>query len=143
MFRYETLYLRMESKGIEIKFSEVLKKLRKRESINQFDLATNVKLDRSAIANYERGHRLPSVEVLVEISNFFGVSLDYLILGNLKNKLSKDSNNLLDQELMAENVALMDNQMNLQDEMNAVKNENEVLKEYLEAQKRYLKLLDK
>lgn len=143
MFRIETNGLSMESRDMEIRFSEVLKKLRKRESINQVDLAENVRLDRSAIANYERGHRLPSIEVLIEIADFFCVSLDYLILGNSKNKLSNESNNLIDQELMAENVALMENQMKLEDDMKTIKEENEVLKGYLKAQKKYIAMIEK
>ena len=132
----------MDSTGIEIKFGEVLKKLRKHQAINQVDLAANVELDRSAIANYERGHRLPSIEVLVDIAEFFGVSLDYLILGHSKDRLSKDSNNFINQELMAENVALMENLMMFQDSYATLQAEVKVLNGYIEAQKAYFKLLE-
>lgn len=99
-------------------------------------------MDRSAIANYERGHRLPSIEVLVEIGAFFEVSLDYLILGSSKERLTKNSNSLINQELMAENVTLMENLMKYQDRYEELQKENEVLKGYIDAQKAYLKLIE-
>ena len=62
-------------------FSENLKRLRKLERLTQRDISEILKTDRSAIANYERGARVPPLEVLVSIAEHFNVSLDYLILG--------------------------------------------------------------
>ena len=76
-------------------FSENLKRLRKLEKLTQRDISNILDTDRSAIANYERGARVPPIEVLVSIANHFNVSLDYLIcrefcrlLNRLTEKLS-------------------------------------------------------
>lgn len=36
-------------------------------------------LSKNMIALYERGEKTPSVEALVRIADFFGVSVDYLL----------------------------------------------------------------
>jgi transcriptional regulator with XRE-family HTH domain len=124
----------------EISFSKNLKKLRQRDAINQNELASRVQLDRSAIANYERGHRLPSLEVLTEIALSFNVSLDYLIFGKMGKQ--KAGNSLLNKELMAENVSLMQENMDLAKNIDKLMGEIGILKTYIEAQKNYLKLID-
>ena len=62
-------------------FSEKLKKLRKEKKITQEKLASIIGVERSSIGKYESTNVMPSIDVLNRISNFFGVSVDYL-LGN-------------------------------------------------------------
>lgn len=40
-------------------------------------------MSHSAIGMYEQGRREPSIDILIALSNEFGVTLDYLITGNL------------------------------------------------------------
>lgn len=58
-----------------------LKALRKNLKLTQKDLSKILNLDPSSISKYESGAATPSPDVLVKISNFFGVTTDYL-LGN-------------------------------------------------------------
>lgn len=60
-------------------FSENIRKLRKKNSILQKDLSTQIGVTRQAIAAYESGIREPSFDVLIKIADFFGVSVDYLL----------------------------------------------------------------
>lgn len=57
----------------------MLKDLREEQRISQANLAKNLKLNQSTIAKYETGEREPSLEILVEIAEFFKVSTDYLL----------------------------------------------------------------
>ena len=45
------------------------------------ELAKELHVGPSAIGMYEQGRRIPSVEMLVQMADLFGVSLDYLITG--------------------------------------------------------------
>lgn len=56
-----------------------LKELRKVYGVNQDDLATFVGVSRTNVANYERGFNLPSIDILMKIADYFGVSVDFLL----------------------------------------------------------------
>ena len=58
-----------------------IRQLRIQRGYTQEMLATELNIDRSLISHIEVGKRGCSVEVLVRLSNFFGVSLDLLIFG--------------------------------------------------------------
>lgn len=60
-------------------FKERLKILRKEVNFTQTKLANKLNYSRSTIAQYERGIRTPSINFLIEVANFFEVSLDYLM----------------------------------------------------------------
>ena len=55
--------------------------LRKRARMNQLQLANKLNIGPSAIGMYEQGRRTPSIDLLIDMANLFGVSLDYLITG--------------------------------------------------------------
>ena len=59
-------------------FGDILKQLRKRNQMTQGDLATALKISRSAIAMYETDVRNPDHELMKRISELFNVSMDYL-----------------------------------------------------------------
>ena len=62
-------------------FGERLKKLRSNRHMTQDELGEifNPPLAQSTIGTYERGVRQPSLENLIIISNYFNVSIDYLL----------------------------------------------------------------
>lgn len=62
---------------------ERLKELRINKGLTQEELASALHLNKSSICCYENENRCPSVEVLIDLCAFFGVSADY-ILGNDK-----------------------------------------------------------
>ena len=58
-----------------------LKEIKKKKNLNQQKIALDLSISREAISYYENGKRSPSVETLVLLSNYFNVSIDYLITG--------------------------------------------------------------
>ncbi|CAH1200781.1 hypothetical protein PAECIP111893_01565 [Paenibacillus plantiphilus] len=61
-------------------FSRRLKELRTRKKMSQEELSIKLSIPRATIAGYESGSRsLPREPRLKKISNFFGVSIDYLL----------------------------------------------------------------
>ncbi|MEJ6950822.1 cobalamin-dependent protein [Natronospora cellulosivora (SeqCode)] len=60
-------------------FASRLKKLRKEKKLRQKDLAEELDLAQTTIANYEKNTRFPNQETLIQIAEFFDVSLDYLL----------------------------------------------------------------
>ena len=55
-----------------------LKELRKEKKLTQSQLAKKLEVNQSTIAGIEIGRREPSNELMIKLSNFFNVSLDYL-----------------------------------------------------------------
>lgn len=58
---------------------KILLKLRKEKGVTQKDLAEYLQISRQAYANYEAGNRNPDFETLIKISEYFEVSVDYLL----------------------------------------------------------------
>lgn len=61
------------------KFAERLKLIRKKYNLNQVQLSEILGVSSRAIQNYEAGAREPAFNVLIFISNYFFVSIDYLL----------------------------------------------------------------
>lgn len=58
-----------------------LKQIRKQKSYSQQKVAMDLNISREALSYYENGQRSPNLEMLVSMSNYFHVSIDYLIKG--------------------------------------------------------------
>lgn len=58
-----------------------LKKIRKERDLNQLKVAMDLNISREALSHYENGKRSPDIEMLLKLSDYFGVSIDYLIRG--------------------------------------------------------------
>ena len=56
-----------------------LKELRKKKGISQLKLATDLNTTQNTISRYETGEREPGIDELINIANYFNVSVDYLI----------------------------------------------------------------
>lgn len=56
-----------------------LRLLREKLNLKQEDVADRIGCHRGTIGNIERGAKAPSIEMLVALSNFFGVTVDYLL----------------------------------------------------------------
>lgn len=59
--------------------SEKLYKLRKNSGLSQEQLAEQLNVSRQAISKWEQGTAVPESEKLITISNYFGVTVDYLL----------------------------------------------------------------
>lgn len=60
---------------------ERLRALREKMGISQAELARRMGIVRPTYSNYEAGNREPDVDTIKRLSDFFDVSIDYL-LGN-------------------------------------------------------------
>lgn len=61
--------------------SDRILSLRKTAGMSQSQLAESLNISASAVGMYEQGRRVPSLDMLILMSNIFDVSLDYLITG--------------------------------------------------------------
>ena len=63
---------------------EKLRKLRIARQLSQEQLADKLQVSRQAISKWELGESIPDTENLILLSKFYGVSIDYLLLNELK-----------------------------------------------------------
>lgn len=81
-----------------------LEELRKEKDLLQKDVASAVNHSITCISDWERGKREPSIDDLIRLADFFGVSIDYLVGREEEdgvvivsgNELSKDEKALFD-----------------------------------------------
>lgn len=62
-----------------MKFSEKVRKLRIRKGLSQEELAEKLDVSRQTVSKWEAGSSLPEIEKLIFLSDFFQVSIDYLL----------------------------------------------------------------
>ena len=69
--------------GVEEKNMELvgLKLIRKQKKYSQLKVAMDLAISREALSHYENGKRSPDVEMLLKLSAYFNVSVDFLITG--------------------------------------------------------------
>lgn len=59
--------------------SEKIHELRRKSGLSQEELADKLNVSRQAISKWELGSAVPTADKLVDIADFFGVSLDFLM----------------------------------------------------------------
>lgn len=72
-----------------------LKELRIKKNIKQQDLAKALNVTKQSVSNWENGKRLPNIEILILLANFYNCSLDYLVGRELKEDNLKTINTLV------------------------------------------------
>lgn len=77
-------------------FSQKLLNLRTQSGYSQEALAEKLNVSRQAISKWELGTTLPETEKVIAISDFFKVSLDYLLRGHIR----MDSDESLDRMVL-------------------------------------------
>lgn len=92
-----------------------IKKLRKEKKLNQEELGIKTGLSLKTISTIETGRSDPSTKQLKALSDFFGVSIDYLVTGIESEKwISEEENEITEfvqenkeiRELIKEAIAL-------------------------------------
>ena len=58
-----------------------LKAIRKQRNLNQLKVALDLNISREALSHYENGKRSPDIQMLRMLSEYFNVSIDYLVNG--------------------------------------------------------------
>jgi len=74
-----------------------IKKLRIAGGITQVDLASKLGVTKQCVSNWENGNIMPSIEMLIKISNYFKVSTDFLL--GLESKKFIDVTSLNDEQI--------------------------------------------
>lgn len=60
-------------------FGDKVKTLRASCNLNQVQLASSLNVSKQTVSNWENNNILPSIDMLIKISQFFSVSTDYLL----------------------------------------------------------------
>ena len=58
-----------------------LLEIRKKKGLSQQKVAMDLNISREALSYYENGKRNPDVSMIIAMSKYFNVSIDYLITG--------------------------------------------------------------
>lgn len=58
-----------------------LKIIRKQRKLNQLKVAIDLNISREALSHYENGKRNPDIQMLRQLSQYFRVSIDFLVNG--------------------------------------------------------------
>ena len=58
-----------------------LKIIRKQKNYSQLKVAMDLSISREALSYYENGKRSPDVDMLIKLSEYFNVSIDFLVNG--------------------------------------------------------------
>ena len=73
-------------------FGEILTSLREERGIYQKELAAILKVSVGTVSNYENNIHFPDQEALLQLADYFGVTVDYL-LGRTSYRYSLDTLN--------------------------------------------------
>lgn len=63
----------------ELSYGEVLRELRLYHDLKQKDISDYLNITTQAYSNYENGKRLPDIETMRKIAEFYGITIDRLI----------------------------------------------------------------
>ena len=88
---------------------EKIQLARKKKGMSQEDLASMLNVSRQAVQKWESGASQPEVNNLIQISNMFDVSLDYLL-----KDLEEVNKEIIKDDKKEENIGNVDNGQNLQ-----------------------------
>jgi transcriptional regulator with XRE-family HTH domain len=77
-------------------FSERLKREREKKGWSQTELAEKIHVSRQSVSKWETGKNYPSIEVIIDLSDLFGITIDELLRSDedLKAKVIQDSKQL-------------------------------------------------
>ena len=67
-----------------------LVEIRKKKKYSQQKVAMDLNISREALSYYETGKRNPDLKMLIAMSKYFNVSIDYLITGREFSPVDKE-----------------------------------------------------
>lgn len=77
--------------------AERIKALREQHNLTQVELAKRLRITRSSVNAWEQGISVPSTQYIVELSNIFKVSTDYLL--GVNSTTTIDASGLSDKDI--------------------------------------------
>ena len=77
-------------------FSERLKQEREKRNWSQSDLSEKIHVSRQSVSKWETGKNYPSIEIIIHLSDLFGITIDELLRSDeeLTQKVIEDSKQL-------------------------------------------------
>lgn len=78
-----------------IQFGKRLKKAMDDAKLTNIEITNGLNLNKNAIGNYKNG-QIPNAAILVELSNFLGISIDYLLTGKDPENLTLEEQKLVE-----------------------------------------------
>lgn len=85
---------------------DIVRTLRNERNLTQDQLAQKMGVDRSTIATYESGVRLPSLFSLIALSRIFGVTTDYMLGVTKERATLLDVSDLTPQQINSINLII-------------------------------------
>ena len=58
-----------------------IKQMRERRGLSQLEVSKQLNISQSAISQYEKSKREPSIEILIKLADLFGCTIDELVRG--------------------------------------------------------------
>ena len=83
-----------------IMIGERIRMLRINKGLTQKDLGNILNMNKTTISHYEKGERCPSIETLIQISDYFGVDITYVLGKNNIGKSYDSEIKLSDEEII-------------------------------------------
>lgn len=87
--------------------SEKLYQLRKNSGLSQEQLAEQLNVSRQAISKWESGSAVPESEKLIAISNYFDVSVDYLLKDGQVDRLNPIDEKAGEEKMKDEKIGML------------------------------------
>lgn len=81
-------------------FGEKLKALRREKGYSQEELADLLNVSRQAVSKWESDRGLPEIDNILQISNMFGVTLDYLLKSENPDENSQNNGYYVNREMI-------------------------------------------
>lgn len=92
-------------------FALNIKNLRIEHGMKQTELAEKLFINKSMISAYEKGTRMPSLDVLIQLTNIFNVSIDFL-LGIQRNEVEDKIRSIDISGLNDKQISIIENLIN-------------------------------
>lgn len=66
-----------------------LRKLRKEKGLSQIAVQMQTGIEQALISKYENGERVPPTETLMQLADFYGVSMDYIMVRTDRKEINR------------------------------------------------------
>ena len=87
-------------------FGDRVKQVREAHNYSQVQLATMLHVSRQTVSNWENNNIMPSIEMLIQLADLFGVSTDFLL--ERDNRRSLDTTGLTETQCAHLNLIIQD-----------------------------------
>jgi len=62
-----------------MKFGHIIRKLREEKNLSQIELSKKLNITSQSLSQYELNKRVPDIDMINRLADFFNVSIDYLL----------------------------------------------------------------